>query len=80
VDGVYTEDPVANPDAMRYRRLTYMDVISQDLRVMDATAIILCRDNHLPIVVYNCAKAGALRNVVYGADEGTRVEAEELEA
>jgi uridylate kinase len=80
VDGVYTEDPVSNPDAMRYRRLTYMDVISQDLKVMDATAITLCRDNRLPIVVYNCAKPGALRRVVFGEDEGTRVEAEEREA
>ena len=80
VDGVYTDDPVSNPDAMRYRRLTYMDVISQDLKVMDATAITLCRDNRLPIVVYNCSKPGALRRVVYGEDEGTRVEAEEREA
>ncbi|MFP4559831.1 MAG: UMP kinase [Thiohalorhabdus sp.] len=77
VDGVYTDDPVSNPDAMRYRRLTYMDVIAQDLRVMDATAITLCRDNRLPIVVFNCVKPGALLRVVMGEDEGTRVEAEE---
>jgi len=79
VDGVYTEDPLTNPDAMRYRRLTYMDVIAQDLKVMDATAITLCRDNRLPIVVFNCVKPGALRRVVLGEDEGTRVEAEEAE-
>ena len=77
VDGVYTEDPLTHPDAMRYRRLTYMDVINQDLKVMDATAITLCRDNRLPIVVFNCVKAGSLRRVIQGEDEGTRVEAEE---
>ena len=80
VDGVYTEDPNTNPDAMRYRRLTYMDVITQDLKVMDATAITLCRDNRLPIVVFNCVKPGALKRVVMGEDEGTRVEAEEAES
>lgn len=77
VDGVYTEDPLTHPDAMRYRRLTYMDVINQDLKVMDATAITLCRDNRLPIVVFNCVKPGSLRRVIHGEDEGTRVEAEE---
>ncbi len=77
VDGVYTKDPLVHPDAMRYRRLSYMDVIAQDLQVMDATAITLCRDNRLPIIVYNCVKPGALRRIVYGEDEGTRVEAEE---
>ena len=80
VDGVFTEDPMTNPDAMRYRRLTYMDVIAQDLKVMDATAITLCRDNGLPIVVFNCVKPGALKRVALGEDEGTRVEAGGAEA
>ncbi len=79
VDGVYTQDPLNHPEAMRYRRLSYMDVITQDLKVMDATAITLCRDNRLPIVVYNCVKPGALQRVVFGEDEGTRVAAEEAE-
>lgn len=79
VDGVYTQDPLTHPGAMRYRRLSYMDVLTQDLKVMDATAITLCRDNRLPIVVYNCVKPGALHRVVFGEDEGTRVAAEEAE-
>ncbi len=77
VDGIYSDDPVRNPEAIRYRHLTYMDVIARDLKVMDATAVTLCRDNKLPIVVFNCVKEGALKRVLFGEDEGTRVDAAE---
>ena len=53
VDGVYFGDPVKNPDAKRYRRLTYDEVLTERLNVMDATAIVMCRDNDLPLRVFN---------------------------
>ena len=73
VDGVYSADPVKDPDAVKYDKLTYDDVIHQKLAVMDTTAIVLCRDNNTPIVVFNMNKKGALANVVNGLDEGTLV-------
>ncbi len=73
VDGVYTEDPVTHPDAMRYRELTYTQVLEQDLQVMDATAITLCRDNEMPIAVFSMNKPGALMRVLQGEEEGTSV-------
>ncbi|MEO8037771.1 MAG: UMP kinase [Betaproteobacteria bacterium] len=75
VDGVYTEDPKTNPDAMRYQHLTFDEAIVKNLKVMDATALTLCRDQKLPICVFSIFKAGALRRVVMGEDEGTRVHA-----
>jgi uridylate kinase len=74
VDGVYSDDPVSNPAAERYARLTYDDVLARRLNVMDATAIVLCRDHNLPLRVFNINKAGALMRVVQGEDEGTLVE------
>ena len=74
VDGVYSDDPVSNPAAERYTRLTYDDVLARRLNVMDATAIVLCRDHNLPLRVFNINKAGALMRVVQGEDEGTLVE------
>jgi uridylate kinase len=74
VDGVYSDDPVSNPAAERYSRLTYDDVLARRLNVMDATAIVLCRDHNLPLRVFNINKAGALMRVVQGEDEGTLVE------
>jgi len=74
VDGVYDKDPIGHPDAKLFRRLTYMDVLSQRLAVMDSTAISLCRDNRLPIVVFNLHKPGNIRNVVMGEEIGTTVE------
>lgn len=75
VDGVYTDDPKTNPDAMRYQQLTFDEAIVKNLKVMDATALTLCRDQKLPICVFSILKAGALRRVVLGEDEGTRVHA-----
>lgn len=73
VDGVFSADPEKNPDAKRYRTLTYDEVIEQKLAVMDTTAIVLCRDNNVPIRVFNMNKQGALMNLVKGNDEGTLV-------
>jgi uridylate kinase len=75
VDGVYTDDPKKNPDARRYQQLTFDEAIVKNLKVMDATALTLCRDQKLPICVFSIFKAGALRRVVLGEDEGTRVHA-----
>jgi len=74
VDGVYSADPVKHPDAKRYHRLTYDDVLKNKLMVMDATAIVLCRDNDMPLRVFNITKPGALMRVVMGEAEGTLVE------
>jgi len=73
VDGVYTEDPKRNPQAKLYRRLTFDEAIVQNLKVMDATALTLCRDQKLPINVFNIFKPAALKRVVLGFDEGTMV-------
>lgn len=73
VDGVYTDDPKANPDAMRYKTLSFDEAISKNLKVMDATAFTLCRDQKLPISVFSIFKQGALMRVVMGEDEGTKV-------
>jgi uridylate kinase len=74
VDGVYTADPKKNPDAVRYKKLSFNDAIAQNLQVMDATALTLCRDQKLPLKVFSIFKSGALRRVVMGEDEGTLVE------
>ncbi|TXF13672.1 UMP kinase [Pelomicrobium methylotrophicum] len=74
VDGVYTDDPMTHPDAMRYQRLTFDEAIIRNLRVMDATALTLCRDQKLPVKVFSIFKPGALKRVVMGEDEGTLVE------
>ena len=66
VDGVYTADPKTNPDATRYNQLDYLDVLTQDLRVMDATAISLMRENKIPIVVFSIHETGSLANVLEG--------------
>ncbi|MEY4977907.1 MAG: Uridylate kinase [Pseudomonadota bacterium] len=73
VDGVYTADPKKDPQATRYTTLTFDEAMAKNLQVMDATAFALCRDQNLPIKVFSIFKAGALRNVVLGADEGTLV-------
>ncbi|MFZ5556858.1 MAG: UMP kinase [Pseudomonadota bacterium] len=74
VDGVYTDDPITHPDAMRYQRLTFDEAIVRNLKVMDATALTLCRDQRLPVKVFSIFKLGGLRRVVMGEDEGTLVE------
>ena len=73
VDGVYDSDPVVNPGARRYDRLTFDQVLDGRLNVMDATAIVLCRDNRLPLRVFDLNEAGALVRVARGEDVGTLV-------
>ncbi len=73
VDGVYTNDPKLDPSATRYQRLSFDEAISKNLKVMDATALTLCRDQKLPIVVFSIFKQDALKRVVMGQDEGTMV-------
>ena len=73
VDGVYSDDPVKNPAATKYDKLSFDEVITQKLAVMDTTAMVLCRDNNTPIIVFDMNKKGALANVVNGHDEGTLV-------
>jgi uridylate kinase len=75
VDGVYTDDPQTHPDAMRYQRISFDEAIVKKLKVMDATALTLCRDQKLPICVFSIFKPGALKRVVFGEDEGTLVHA-----
>lgn len=74
VDGVYSADPVKDNGATRYRRLTYDEVLDRRLSVMDATAIVMCRDQNMPIVVFDITRPGGLAQVVDGADVGTLVE------
>ncbi len=73
VDGIYTADPKKDPSATRYDRISFNEAISRNLAVMDATAFALCRDQRLPINVFSLFKAGALKRVVMGEDEGTLV-------
>jgi uridylate kinase len=73
VDGIYTADPKKDPTATRYQRLTFDEAIGQNLKVMDATAFALCREQNLPICVLSIFKDGALRRFVLGEDEGTVV-------
>jgi uridylate kinase len=75
VDGIYTADPVSHPDATRYDQISYLQVLQERLQVMDATAISLCMDNKLPIVVFNLRTPGNIRRVVMGEPVGTTVTA-----
>ncbi|HXY97288.1 MAG TPA: UMP kinase [Steroidobacteraceae bacterium] len=73
VNGVYSDDPVRNPSAVRYARLTFDKVLTDKLNVMDATAIVMCRDNRLPLRVFNLNNPGDLTRIVRGEDVGTVV-------
>jgi len=73
VDGVYDSDPEKNPDAFRFQEITFLDVLRKDLKVMDMTAITLCRENNLPILVFNMNVPGNLRRLVAGESVGTLV-------
>ncbi|HYU77584.1 MAG TPA: UMP kinase, partial [Vicinamibacterales bacterium] len=75
VDGIYNADPVKHPDAVRYERISYLQVLQERLQVMDATAISLCMDNKLPIVVFNLNVPGNMRRVIMGSEVGTTVTA-----
>jgi uridylate kinase len=73
VDGIYTADPMVDPQATKYSKISYLQVLERQLKVMDATAISLCMDNKLPIVVFNLRQAGNIRRVVLGEPIGTTV-------
>ena len=73
VDGVYSADPMLDPTATKYPTISYLQVLERQLRVMDATAISLCMDNKLPIVVFNLRQPGSIRQVVMGEPVGTTV-------
>jgi uridylate kinase len=73
VDGVYDQDPLKDPGAKKYDELTYLDVLKKQIKVMDATAISLCMDHHIPIIVFNLKERGNIRRVILGEHIGTRV-------
>ena len=74
VNGIYSEDPELNPDAKMYDNLTFSEVFNKDLRVMDMTAFTLCKENNVPIIVFNMNEPGNLKKVVTGENVGTLVE------
>jgi uridylate kinase len=76
VNGVYSADPMTNPAAVRYAHLTFDEVLTEKLNVMDATAVVMCRDNRLPLRVFNLNNAGDLTRIVRGEDVGTAVTVE----
>jgi uridylate kinase len=73
VDGVYSDDPNKNPGARRYDRLTYDEVLRQNLKIIDVAAISLCKENHIPIVVFNLKREGNIRKVLAGEPIGTYI-------
>jgi uridylate kinase len=73
VDGIYSDDPVTHPDATKYDRISYLRVLEKGLKVMDATAISLCMDNRLPIVVFNLRTPGNLKRAIMGEEVGSTV-------
>ncbi len=73
VDGIYTSDPMQNSNAKRFETITYDEVLNQNLRVMDATAIVMCRDNDLPLKVFDVTREGEISRVVKGENVGTTV-------
>jgi uridylate kinase len=73
VDGVYSADPMKDPTATRYKSLSYIEVLKKNLKVMDSTAISLCMDNELPIIVFNLGERGNVMKVVLGQEVGTTV-------
>lgn len=75
VDGVYSDDPKKNPQAKMFKSLSYLEVLNRQLKVMDTTAISLCMDNRLPIIVFNLQKEGNLRKIIEGKKIGTTVKA-----
>lgn len=76
VDGIYDKDPMKFADAVKYEKVTYNEVLTKDLKVMDATAISLCRENKLPIIVFDSLVEGNLKKVIMGGNIGTTVVAE----
>jgi uridylate kinase len=80
VDGVYTADPVKDPNAKKFDEISYIDVLKNNLKVMDSTAITLCMDNNLPIVVFNIKKADNIKKIIKGKKVGTTVSSRTGEA
>jgi uridylate kinase len=76
VDGIYSSDPVTDPNAQRFQSITFTEVIEKQLRVMDATAVTLCRENNLPIIVFKLLETGNLKRVVFGEKIGSIVQGE----
>lgn len=74
VDGVYESDPIQNPNARMYDRVSFSDALKNDIKVMDSTAFALCRDNDLPMIVFNMNKPGSIRDVVAGKAVGTTIQ------
>ena len=73
VDGVYDQDPSGNPEAVKYKELAYIDVLNRHLRVMDSTAVSLCMDNDIPLIVFGVTKEGNIKKAVLGEEIGTFV-------
>jgi uridylate kinase len=73
VDGVFSADPVKDKSAVMFEKISYIEVLTKNLKVMDSTAITLCRDNSLPIIVFNLQKKGNIRGVICGKKIGTYV-------
>lgn len=73
VDGIYDSDPAKNPSAVRYPEIRYMDILSKELKVMDATAVSLCMENKIPIIVFNISEKGNLKKLICGEKIGTLV-------
>ncbi|MDI6914547.1 MAG: UMP kinase [Desulfitobacteriaceae bacterium] len=73
VDGVYDSDPLKNPDAKKFDQLTYLDILSKGLGVMDSTATSLCMDNHIPLVVFDLTQKGNIRRAIMGERIGTYI-------
>jgi uridylate kinase len=77
VDGVYDSDPVTNPEAVRFTSISYDEVLSRNLKVMDSTATALCMDNNIPIIVFDLHGKGNIRRLIEGEEIGTMVQAKE---
>jgi uridylate kinase len=73
VDGIYDEDPMRNPHARKFAEISYMQALNMGLKVMDSTALSLCKDNHMPIIVFNLHQEGALEAIMHGEKCGTLV-------
>ena len=73
VDGVYDKDPTKHKDAKFYKELTYNEVLSKELKVMDTTAVVLCKENNIPLKVFNMLKKGSLMSIINGEDTGTTI-------
>jgi uridylate kinase len=73
VDGVYDQDPLKSPDAVMFDKISYFDVLSRDLKVMDSTSIAMCRDNKLPVIVFNLNTPGNIMRMSQGEQVGTLI-------